>query len=421
MSAEDATMPAGEAKITPIAPAKEVAPKPKSSSRHLLAVGALVALAGVGAVLFFARPGGLHVDNAFVAGHVTRLVSPETGTIDVLGLTPHVRAERGAVAFVVNRGEHELAIEAAVVQLRAAVRDELQQCVLKKSWDYRSALARATHERAARKLTQTSVLAKRSLVAEEELRDAQFDDQQTELSHQLARLEARRMQYGIHLSPATRHDVAVAINALHAALTQRERATIRVAAPSYVFDVFVSRGQRVEQGSPLGVLVPEEPLTIQANLLESQLSLVQVGQRAQVRVDSNPRLGTLHGYVTSIVPAAAAAFSPVPRGNVDSTWVKVSQRVPVFIAVSDDVPVAERPPIGTSSEVVLAADAVPTPALAAAPAHAVLEEERRTAELQSLLDRVVELELKLGAPLSQLDAQCRQQLRAANWKVNHGL
>jgi membrane fusion protein (multidrug efflux system) len=42
----------------------------------------------------------------------------------------------------------------------------------------------------------------------------------------------------------------------------------------------------------------------------------------------------LEGVVESISPASAAAFSLLPPENTTGNWVKVTQRVPVRIALS---------------------------------------------------------------------------------------
>jgi len=387
-------------------------------SRGVLVTGALLATgASLLALLAGRTGGGLRVDNAFVTGHVTRLISPETGVVDVVQLAPRQHVQRGTVAFVINRAEHQLAVDAAADQLRAAIRDELQQCALKRSLDYRAELARTSHRRYAHKRGQTAQLAAHGLVASEDLSDALFDEKQATLNRDLATLEARRAAFGSALPPGLRRNVAVALNALRVARTKLERATLRVASDAYVFDVPVQPGLHVEQGALLAVTVPDEALTIQANVLEAQLPLVRPGSEAEVSFDSRPELGRLRGHVTSIVPAAAAAFSPIPRGNVDSTWVKVSQRVPVFITVDEAAPVEKRPPAGTSAEVVLraAGDAPATPT--EAPVAPAADEDRSAAELRAMIDALVEDELKRGAALLAIDPRCQKELRPSNWEV----
>jgi membrane fusion protein (multidrug efflux system) len=392
--------------------------KPRGRRRRLvLLIGALAATVIFPLLLAARRTHGVQADNAFVAGHVTRIVSPLAGTVDVVGIRARRRADAGETAFVVNRSEHELAVAEAQVRVRAAVREELEQCVVKKSWDYKQRLARSARARSSHKLDQTARLAQHALVADEELRDMQFDDQQASINQELAGLESRRMGYDLALPPGTRKSVASAFNALHSALIELDRATLRVATDSYVYDVLVQPGQRVEQGALLAVVLPHEQLMIQANLLESQLAQVQVGQPAEVKLDSSPGLGLLRGHVTSIVPAAAAVFSPIPRGNVDSTWVKVSQRVPVFVAADDDVPLEQRPPVGSSAEVVLLTEeAAEKPR--SIDTHPLAQEDRTAADFRARVDRIVAEELSQGSSLLRTDSQCARQLRViANWRV----
>jgi hypothetical protein len=108
-------------------------------------------------------------------------------------------------------------------------------------------------------------------------------------------------------------------------------------------------------------------------MLESQLKEVKLGQRAEVHVDGFARNEVLHGYVESIVPATAATFSPVQRNVSDSTWIKVGQRIPVIVRITDKLPLG-RIMVGQSVDVTLQAGQVeapaPPPAVPVATVHA---------------------------------------------------
>jgi membrane fusion protein (multidrug efflux system) len=59
---------------------------------------------------------------------------------------------------------------------------------------------------------------------------------------------------------------------------------------------------------------------------------MRIGQRATVKLDAYPDLA-LTGHVESIGAGTGSQFSVLPAQNANGNWVKVTQRVPVRIAI----------------------------------------------------------------------------------------
>lgn len=91
----------------------------------------------------------------------------------------------------------------------------------------------------------------------------------------------------------------------------------------------VQPGQYVQVGQTLlAVVAPEFWIT--ANLKETQLSRVRIGQPVDIEVDAFPG-HTFHGHIDSIQAGTGARFSLLPPENATGNFVKVVQRVPVKI------------------------------------------------------------------------------------------
>jgi membrane fusion protein (multidrug efflux system) len=88
-------------------------------------------------------------------------------------------------------------------------------------------------------------------------------------------------------------------------------------------------GLNVQQGQQLLTVVPLDEVWITANFKETQLKHMQVGQKADIHVDSSGT--TLHGHVDSIAGATGPLFSLLPPENATGNYVKIVQRVPVKI------------------------------------------------------------------------------------------
>src|ERR1700752_309557 len=93
----------------------------------------------------------------------------------------------------------------------------------------------------------------------------------------------------------------------------------------------VVEGLNVETGQQLLTIVPLDEVWVTANFKETQLKQMQVGQKADIHVDSNG--ATLRGHVDSIAGATGPLFSLLPPENATGNYVKIVQRVPVKIVL----------------------------------------------------------------------------------------
>jgi membrane fusion protein, multidrug efflux system len=90
-------------------------------------------------------------------------------------------------------------------------------------------------------------------------------------------------------------------------------------------------GMNVQDGQQLLTVVPLDEVWVTANFKETQLKQMQVGQRAEIHIDSSGR--TLKGRVDSIAGATGPLFSLLPPENATGNYVKIVQRIPVKIVL----------------------------------------------------------------------------------------
>lgn len=90
-------------------------------------------------------------------------------------------------------------------------------------------------------------------------------------------------------------------------------------------------GLNVEPGQQLLTVVPLDEIWVTANFKETQLKHMQIGQKADIHVDSYGT--TLHGHVDSIAGATGPLFSLLPPENATGNYVKIVQRVPVKVVL----------------------------------------------------------------------------------------
>lgn len=107
-------------------------------------------------------------------------------------------------------------------------------------------------------------------------------------------------------------------------------------------------GQEAVTGLPMLMLVDNRHSWVEANFKETDLAKMRVGQRAELTFDAYPGV-KVSGHVASIGAGTGSEFSVLPAQNATGNWVKVTQRVPVRIAIDGK---SERPLIaGLSAHV----------------------------------------------------------------------
>ena len=91
-------------------------------------------------------------------------------------------------------------------------------------------------------------------------------------------------------------------------------------------------GATVQAGQAIVTLIDPNSLYVYANIEETNVRRLNVGQVVAVHVDA---LGKdLPGRIESITPATAATFSLLPASNASGNFNKVTQDIPVRIAVN---------------------------------------------------------------------------------------
>lgn len=90
-------------------------------------------------------------------------------------------------------------------------------------------------------------------------------------------------------------------------------------------------GDYVQAGQWVMMVHDPKNVWVEANIKETDVEHVAVGQPAEVTVDAYPDL-TLHGHVIRVGNTATNQFALLPSPNPSGNFTKITQRVPVRIA-----------------------------------------------------------------------------------------
>ncbi|MBN7773983.1 HlyD family efflux transporter periplasmic adaptor subunit [Clostridium aminobutyricum] len=113
-----------------------------------------------------------------------------------------------------------------------------------------------------------------------------------------------------------------------------EQSVIRSPISGFVLKKQATQGELVATGQTLIMMVDPTKLYINANIEETDIAKLKIGQKVEITVDEFSG-EKMYGKVQSIGKAANSAFSLL-SGSSSGTFTKVVQRVPVKIVFDEN-------------------------------------------------------------------------------------
>ena len=287
---------------------------------------------------YLASGGSIDTDNAYVKARLHNLSSEIDGRVQFVLVKENERVKKGQPIIELDPEPYEIAIRAAQANLAAIHQDlkSLRSEYRRSSVDIALAKKRiaylTTRYERQKKLRATGV----SSIAR--LDEAAFQLQIAEQELRSAQEQRRKLLTDLGGDPAavkdTHPDVQRATTEVERAQLDLRRTLIIAPADAVVARIKSEPGEVVEAMEPIVLLVDENDIWIEANLKETKLTHIRVGQEAEIIVDAYPD-ATWRARVESIAPATGAEFALLPPQNASGKWVKVVQRLPIRLSVID--------------------------------------------------------------------------------------
>jgi membrane fusion protein, multidrug efflux system len=306
-------------------------------------------------------------DNAQIEGHVVPVLPKVGGYVLRVFVEDNQVVREGDTLVILDPRDYQVRVQEAQADLQAAevaaarnggATAEVGQASARQGAAVASiGSAQANYDRARRdverirKLAETRVVSRQQLdQAEAAFRSADADLKAAQSQARAAQAEVSGANAGVRTAAAR---LAAAQAAVSAAQLQLSYAVITAPAPGRVSKKTVEVGQLVSPGQSLMSLVDERDVWVVANMKETQLDDIAVGQPVEVEVDAY-KGRTFNGKVESIQGATGARFALLPPDNATGNFTKVVQRIPVRIAL--DRPPADAPPLRPGMSVEVAID-----------------------------------------------------------------
>ncbi|RQS76986.1 HlyD family efflux transporter periplasmic adaptor subunit [Burkholderia sp. Bp8963] len=330
------------------------APPPPAARRKRL-VRALVAVFALGIAgwgIWYALVGRWFeaTDNAYAQGNVVELTPQVTGTVVSIDADDGNLVRAGTPIVRLDASDARVALEAAQADLAATVRKVRglysNERGLANSIDGARAeldTRRTALDSAKADYRRREDLGRSGAISREELahaRDTLTASQSAYAAAQSALATLREQHQTSRAlvddtAVASHPDVQAAAARLRAAYLQRARTDVVAPVTGYVAKRTVQVGQRASPGVPLLAVVPLRELWIDANFTEKQLEHMRIGQPVELTADLYGGAVRYSGRVQSLGVGTGGAFSLLPAQNATGNWIKIVQRLPVRIELTD--------------------------------------------------------------------------------------
>lgn len=312
-----------------------------SGSKRLLMLSVPLMILAAGGYAYATSGRAVSTDNAYVKQDIVSVSSDVAGRIVEVRVKENQMVRQGDVLFVVDPDPYRVAVQEADATLAAAqVEVETLQT------DYSATDVDIAGAKEDVRFAEQDLGRQRQLMTNGFTTRARLDQSEHALAQARealanARAEAAKARSAL----ATGSQVPGVNPAIAAARAQRARAALNlqrtvVRAPVAGRISQASRlqvGQMMVTGLPAVSIVASDRSWVEANFKETDLDRMRPGQRAKVELDAYPDV-ELDAHVESIGAGTGSQFSVLPAQNATGNWVKVTQRVPVRIAIDQRSP-----------------------------------------------------------------------------------
>lgn len=332
----------------------------KPANKRLLIFGSIggIILLTV-AWLWFSSLGHEKTDNAQLDATITPVRSVVQGFVTEVHFTDNQIVKKGDLLVTIDEKDYKAkveqataALESAMAQLEIAKAGAVSADFNASAFTLSSAAAsdnissaQAKYIKAEKEYDRIGKMIKDGAATAQQLdaAKAEYESAKATLDMAKKQSEASTSQAGGARSQAVAQKSQVTLAQalvkqreaeLKLAQTQLENTKIRAPFDGIISRKSVENGQYIQSGTPVCSAVDYTHLFVSANFKETQIEDMRPDQEADIHVDAYPKI-KIKGKLQSFSGATGAKFSLLPPDNATGNFVKITQRVPVKILITD--------------------------------------------------------------------------------------
>ena len=301
-------------------------------------------------------------EDAYVSGNQVQINAQISGTVTAIGVNDTDMVKAGQTLVALDQADNGLALETAKAQLRTAIRQYKTQTATIQQADVNISQAQTAMNEVQSQIESAKIalLAAQSdyqrraalmasqAVSQEEVQhaadtvkkaQAQLDAAVAKQATARSAVVTAQAQRNVTVANLGKNDVLsqpavqTAMANIQTAWLNLNRTQIVAPIDGQIAKRGVQLGQKISAGTPLMVIVPLHDLWVDANFKESQIKDIHLGQAVNLTSDIYGKEVVYHGKVIGLSAGTGSAFSVLPAQNATGNWIKVTQRLPVRIAL----------------------------------------------------------------------------------------
>lgn len=297
----------------------------------------LLLFVGYGAYWFLVLRYQAYTDDAYVKGLQIPIVAQVRGNVTKVFFENTNIVHAGDIVVELDDTDAKLAFENAKHQLAEAVRKI--QTIYQENIGYKAAIEeqKISLARAERDYQRRAILGSNGAVSQETLQHAKETMEIAKSTLAVAEQKLKSNQVLLLNTELTKQpSVLVAADNVRNAWINLQRTVIRAPMDGYVARRSVQVGSQVDSTTPLMVIVPTNPMWVDANFKETQLNNIRIGQPVKITSDFYGDDIVFKGTVEGLNMGTGSAFSLLPAQNATGNWIKIVQRLPVRIRLDNE-------------------------------------------------------------------------------------
>jgi membrane fusion protein (multidrug efflux system) len=300
--------------------------------RLLLLVAVPFVLALAGGALWLRGGRSVGTDDAYVKADIAQIAPEVSGRVLAVPVRDQTPVHAGDPLVKIDAAPFQLAFDKASAEL-----DDARTTVetARAQWEETKSELGEVESRAdylTRQAARQQALAASGAASITKLDEAQNEASVARDRITVVKKRLERMLAAIGGSPALPTDQHPLVREKRAqrdaAALDLARTTILAPVSGTAVNVRLQPGEQVRAMMPLFAIVADTRPWVEANMKETDLTHVSVGQKATVVLDMYPDV-SWQAVVESLSPATGAEFAILPPQNASGNWVKVVQRLPL--------------------------------------------------------------------------------------------
>lgn len=285
-------------------------------------------------------------DNAQVQRQIVPINSRVQGYIKEIRFKEYEPVKKGDTLVIIDDADMRLRVAQAHADYQSAVagRSVADRTVGVASANVAVSEASISEAKVLMENAAVDLERYRKLLEKDAVTPQQYDRVETDYKAKKARYEmlARQRSATSSVVAESKQRIAQTDAGIELAKAMLETAELNltytvITAPcdGYTSRKEIQIGQLVQPGQTLLDLVDSSDVWITANYKETQLKHIHPGSEVEIKVDAIPGK-IFDGKVVALSTATGSALSLLPQDNSAGNFVKVRQRVPVRIELTDD-------------------------------------------------------------------------------------